>query len=170
MVILGQITQWVDNIPAIVALMSEYESFNFTNMNLTIRVLFSHFLRFSTDKYKHPEFFCWPGAWMAGERASDNIQNLFLKHQSLFSNKETDEGIFPRQLPGRDPEGIMQTFNTFYGTNLLYDLTRQWIYEDGPFVYDLSWLSTAHTKDQLETAAKTAFENLFGVNPDKFQF
>ena len=53
-------------------LKKEYESYDFSPGNYVLRHLFAHFLAFQEDKFKQPEFFCWPGAWMAG----DNVQDL----------------------------------------------------------------------------------------------
>ena len=61
-------------------LMSEYRTFDFGSVNTVARILFSHFLAFMQDKYTRPESFCWPGAWMAGERVSEELAVLFDRH------------------------------------------------------------------------------------------
>jgi hypothetical protein len=165
---LEEVVRWPQTVPEIKAVMTEQDTFNFEIKNLPIRVLFSHFLKFSSDKLKHPEFFCWPGAWMAGSRTSEAIQTLFLTHLSLFSDKEDDDGVFPRIFPGKDPKNIKKTFDVFFGNNILYDLVQQWILNDGPFDYDLSWLSQAYTNEEMANAAKDSFKHLFGVSPDDF--
>ncbi len=39
--------------------------FSFGNI-VPALMLVSLFIAFAEDKFKSPEFFCWPGAWMAG--------------------------------------------------------------------------------------------------------
>ena len=106
---------------------------------------------------------------MVGSRASEKVETLFLTHLSLFSDKEDDDGIFPRNFPGKDPEGVKKMFNTFFETNIIYDLTRQWILSDGPFSYDYSWLSTSEPQTEIIKFAKDSFARLYGVNPDLFE-
>jgi hypothetical protein len=53
--------------------------------------------------------------------------------------------------------------------NIVYDLTHQWILEDGPFRYDYGWLSQAYSKEEMANAAKAAFEHLYGAAPDTFE-
>lgn len=166
---LREIVRWIGASPSLEELMREQETFDYRAENLPVRVLFSHFLAFSRDKLDHPEFYCWPGAWMAGHRAVASNLKLFLAHLSLFSDKEDDDGVFPREFPGKDPESIKRTFNAFFGNNIIYDLTRQWILGDGPFVYDYSWLSTAQPADGMTRFAKEGFEKLYGAHPDAFE-
>jgi hypothetical protein len=167
--VLETVTRWMTDMPLVAEVMQERESFKYKITNLPVRVLFSHFVAFSSDKLRRPEFFCWPGAWMAGSRVSEETQQLFLTHLSLFSDRGDDDGVFPRNFPDRDYEGVMQTFNTFYGTNMLYDLTRQWILQDGPFLYDYSWLSQRHQNAELAERAKSLFVKAYGINPDEFE-
>jgi len=72
------------------------------------------------------------GAWMAGQRVCDNSQRLFLKYLSLFTDRADNDGIFPRNIPGKDPQTIIKTLSNFYANVVNYDLTRQWLLNDGP--------------------------------------
>jgi hypothetical protein len=128
-------------------------------------VVLSHFIALSLDKLEHPEFFCWAGAWMARPGASDKVQELFLRHLSVFADLGDKEGIYPRDIPGKDRESVFQTLNMFYGNNLVYDLTRQWILQDGPFKCDYSWL-TEQPSEKYAEWAKKQFELLYGAHPD----
>jgi hypothetical protein len=166
---LEEIVRWGTSAPAVAQVMIERESFRYQLENLPIRLLLSHFVAFSQDKLKCPEFFCWAGAWMAGGRASEDGYKRFMSHISLFADKGDDDVVFPRNLPGKDPEGVKQTFNVFYANNIVYGLTRQWILQDGPFTYDLGWLSRTHTEDEMAKSAKGIFEHLYGANPDDFE-
>lgn len=56
-VALSVIESWATDIPGVVEILSEKETFRFDPGNVVVRVLFSYFIRFSIDKMKHPEFF-----------------------------------------------------------------------------------------------------------------
>jgi hypothetical protein len=168
MAALKTIVELVDDDAGAAALMGEWESFRFLPANQPIRVIVAHFLVFCRDKYQHPEFFCWPGAF-ARSGATDVYRELFLRNLSLFSDRSDNEGIFPRAIPGRDAADIQETLNTFFGQILLYHMTRQWILEDGPFRYDFHWLTGRHDNDALVAWVKTMFEATFGAHPDAFE-
>jgi len=165
---LAKIGAWANDVPGVANVMRERETFDFDSSNLVVRVLFSHFVAFSQDKLAHPEFFCWAGAGMAGRRAKAHNLALFLRHLSLYTDQADDDGIFPRMRPGVDEVSLLRTLNIFYGNVVLYDLTRQWIVEDGPFKYDFSWLSQRHSASETAAWAKDLFANTYGVRPDVF--
>jgi len=150
-------------------LMEEHRLFRFKPGNMPIRVLFSHFLSFMRDKLKTPEFFCWPGAWMAGERVSEQASELFDRHSALFMDKEDDDGIFPRLVPGRDASVVQEVFDSFYAINLTYDMTDQWIRRPGPFTYNYRWLSQSASHGDIKGFADSHFETIYGVRPDAVQ-
>ena len=127
---LQEIGIWAHEAPGVVDLMRQQANFQFDPSNIVIRVLFSHFIAFSQDKLAHPEFFCWPGAWMAGERVAQRSQTLFLRHLSLYTDRADDDGIYPRYRPGADPKALTDTLSSFYANIVLYDLTWQWIFRD----------------------------------------
>ena len=160
---------WRARSAALKSLMLEHESFDYSGRNLPVRVLFSHFLALNADKLNKPEFFCWPGAWMAGERVSDEIAALFARHSALFIDNEDDDGIFPRLLPDRNEKFVYETFNGFYALNVTYDMARQWIANDGAFKYDYSWLSSSGTHTDFKEFADRHFQGIFGIHPDQFQ-
>jgi hypothetical protein len=75
-------SRWAQDDGPLANLMKEYRSFHYGPRNLPVRVLFSHFLAFMQDKFETPEFFCWPGAWMAGMRVSEHVGKSFDRHQA----------------------------------------------------------------------------------------
>jgi hypothetical protein len=88
------VTRWVHDRAELKALMAEHQSFNYGPENLPVRLLFSHFLTFNADKFTKPEFFCWPGAWMTGERASPEIQpSLIVIQRYLLTKPMTMESF-----------------------------------------------------------------------------
>ncbi len=160
---------WVNSDKGLSPLMTEYQTFEFTQGNLPLRVLFSHFLSFNFDKLATPEFFCWPGAWMVGERLSSNIATLFERHSALFVDKADDGGVFPRILQGKNESKVQRTFESFYSFNVTYDMTRQWIMEPGRFNYNYRWLSESGSPNDIKAFVDRHFEMLYGVHPDDFE-
>lgn len=146
-------------------LMAEHEAYQFSKGNSAVRVLFSHFLSFMRDKHLRPEFFCWPGAWMGGKRLSTDAMTLFDRHGALFVDKEDDDGVYPRLLVGRSEKEVQDTFDDFYMNNVIYDLTRQWITQPGPFSYDYRWLSQKGSDQEIQEFAERSFEGVYGVRP-----
>lgn len=153
------------SLPEFQPLMNEYKSFDFGKGNVVVRILFSHFLSFMKDKAKQPEFFCWPGVWMAGEKTADNAVSLFDRHGALFVDKEDDDGIYPRHVTGRTEGQVQEAFDSFYTNNVVFDLTRQWITESGPFEFEYRWLSQKGSNSDITNYAKRCFKTVYGVNP-----
>lgn len=165
----GKILNWINNSDNLKGLLKEEKEFNYQNENHPIRVILSKYLRFCEAKYKNPEFYCWPGAWMAGEKAKDLNEKLFLNHLSLFMDKKGDKGIYPREFPNIPHENIHKTLNNFYTWNIMYDLTQQWIIKGGPFNYDYSWLTQKQKESDLKKWADDIFAKIYGERPDKFE-
>lgn len=91
----------------------EYKEYRFDPKNFVIRHLFAHFLAFQEDKFSAPEFFCWPGAHMAGENLCERAGVLFEKHGALFVDKEEDDSVFPRTQKGVAKKSLMTSFRRF---------------------------------------------------------
>jgi hypothetical protein len=165
---LAAVVNWQDAAPGFAQLMEEYRTFEYTPINLPIRVFLSHFVSFYRDKFYCPEFFCWPGMYMAGERSNADTRELWLRHLSLFSDRGDKQGVYPRRWPNRSEKAIQDMANHFYGSMVLYDLTRQWLLKDGPFVCDFRWLSENYDQGQIEEWASDLFQKVYGVTLDKF--
>ena len=144
-------------------LMTERTSCSFSHKNLVQRVILSNFLAISCDRKKHPEFFCWPGYWMSEGGQEAWCRELWLKNLSLFSDQEDNGGIFIRNFPNAKKADLEQTLNLFFGNNLFYNLTRQWILDDGPFSYGFSWLSENYAEKDWQTAADRLFRSQYGI-------
>lgn len=166
--IAGEFCRWT-NLPEFASLMSEHESFRFEKGNVAIRIVFAHFLAFMRDKWARPEFFCWPGAWMAGDRVSRDAATLFDRHGALFVDKEDDDGIFPRLPVGRCESDVQEAFDDFYANNVIFDLTRQWITQPGPFRYDYRWLSQKGSDAEIQEFAERTFESVYGARPSSVE-
>jgi hypothetical protein len=123
-------------------------------------------LSFNRDKLTKPEFFCWPGAWMTGERATPEIGRLFDLHSAPFVDKSHDGGIYPRLITGKSESIIQETFEKFYAANVVYDMTRQWAALKGPFEYNYRWLTSSGTQIDMKNFADRHFELVYGVHPD----
>lgn len=164
-----KVRDWDDGSEGFRAMMSHHLNFDYPPENLPVTLLLSHFLAFNRDKFSRPEFFCWPGAWMAGDRVSSEVGALFDKHSALFIDKPDNDGIFPRVLEGRDEANTNKVFQTFYEFAVTYDMTSQWIVRPGPFVYDYSWLSSSATPEDCKRFAASGLERAYGVHPDSFE-
>jgi hypothetical protein len=160
---------WKSMVPGLERLMEEHRTFKFDKKNLPVRVLFSHFVSFSRDRLSRPEFFCWPGKWKVGRNASEEINKLWLRHLSLFSDHPEKPGVYARKWPEREEAAVLETFNNFYGTMAVYDLTRQWILKDGPFVCDYRWMMETYSQESAEAWASDTFKQVFGVALDSFE-
>lgn len=155
--------------PAGNQLMSEWTTFEYKTSNLPIRVMTSHFMDFCRSKITHPHFFCWPGKALALVHSNDKFQELFVRHMSFFTDRADSEQIFTRAFVGRDATALKRTLDTFMGSTILYDLTFQWILNDGPFRYDFRSITHQSNGDALEAWAKGAFKKTFGYHPDEFK-
>jgi hypothetical protein len=166
---LQAVIEWFAKAPGLVELMEEHRTFEYDRMNLPIRVFVSHFVSFCKDKIEHPEFFCWPGVYMAGAGNKQDVRQLWLRHLSLFSDRGDRNGVYPRRWPNRSEDAIKKTFNRFYGTMALYDLTRQWLLKPGPFVVDYSWISEKYDQKHADAWAHDTFKQVYGVTLDDFE-
>ena len=166
---LQAIHEWLDKAPGVPKLMEEYRSFDYDVVNLPIRVFLSHFIALSRDKLSRPEFFCWSGMYLSGQREMPNVRDIWLRHLSLFSDRGDRNGVYPRLWPNRTEDAVMNTFNQFYGMLLLCDLTRQWILKDGPFICDFRWLSMNPDQSRDEAWGNQAFKHLYGVTLNEFE-
>lgn len=162
--IAGELSRWAE-LPEFSQLISEHETFQFEKSNVAVRIIFSHFLAFMRDKLARPEFFCWPGAWMAGQRVSQEAAELFDRHGALFVDKEDDDGIYPRFRSGHHEDDLQEAFQDFYANNVIYDLTRQWITQTGPFRFSYRWLTENGTDEEMIAFAEQNFESVYGVKP-----
>ena len=63
----------------------------------------------------------------------------------------------------------METFNRFYGTMAVYELTEQWILRDGPFNCDFSWMSDNYDQERFEGWANETFKKVFGISLADFE-
>lgn len=166
MIALQIVAGWSRDVDGIRKILEEKKAFQFEPANLVMRVLFSHYVSFCVDKLERPEFFCWPGAWMAGKRVDAASQGLFLKFLSLFTDRADSEEIVPRLIPGAEPADLTKTLSIFFGNIILYDLTRQWTLHDGPFKYDFAWLSQTQSPASLKEWSGEVFKSTYGIHPD----
>lgn len=155
--------------PGARALLGERESWSYTVDNLPIRVMIAEFLAFARDKLEHPHFFCWAGLYCGGARKTPEHEAIFVDHLSLFSDRADTEQIFPRNFPGKDPDGRKMMLDAFFGSLILYDMTLQWILRDGPFRYDFGWMTGRPQNDELVAWAKRMFKANYAVDPDDFE-
>jgi hypothetical protein len=107
--------------------------------------------------------------YMSGQRQIPNVQDIWLRHLSLFSDRGDKNGVYPRRRPNRTENAVRNTFDQFYGTMALYELTRQWILKDGPFVCDFRWLAENYDQARAEAWGNQTFKQVYGVTLDDFE-
>lgn len=166
---LAVIADWLEKHPRVHDLMEEYRTFEFEKVNLPLRVFFSHFLAFSRDRFAHPEFFCWPGIWKTSATSKADVAALWLRHLSLFSDRGEKPGVYPRRWPGRSDTATRSMFESFYGSMALYDLTRQWILQEGPFICDYKWLYENYSQEKADAWADDTFSQVYGLKLADFE-
>ena len=166
---LRAVHEWLEKAPGLPKLMKEYRTFEYGSTNLPIRVFLSHFVALCRDKLDHPEYFCWAGVYMSETRKMTTVRDIWLRHLSLFSDRGDRSGVYPRGWPNRAEEAVRKTFIEFYGSMALYELTRQWILEDGPFVCDFRWISEIYDQSRAEAWGSDSFRQVYGVTLDEFE-
>ena len=58
--------------------------------------------------------------------------------------------------------------DNFYMWVSMYEMTRQWLVDEGPFEYDYNWLTSKFTSAEIKAWADSGFEKSTGVHPDTF--
>jgi hypothetical protein len=109
--------------------------------------------------------------WMGerpGRLSLEDAVRLFKEHEALFLDRE-DGDIYPRVLSGKDPAAVETTFNAFYAANAVYEMTRQWIVDDGEFELDFLWLTSKYSRSEIKDWAGFYLEQSYGVRPDAFR-
>jgi hypothetical protein len=166
---INTVLSWAnDNIVS--KILEEEAELKFSNDNLPIRLMFSKYYRFQEDKLKYPNVFCWFGYHANSSNGNvdfEIIDMLYAKHHALFTD-DFDGEIKPSLFKGRTEENIMNSFNTFYEFNIMYDLLLKWIYEEGEFKYDYKWLAGERAKT-FTPIIKEKFTRQFGIDIDKIQ-
>jgi len=165
---LSKFVDWCENENSLKKLLKENESFSYDERNHLVRLIFGRFLSFQLDKIKNPEFFCWPGAYLEGERRTSNTDRLYKKHQAIFK-ENINMDIGPSTLPDIESEVLEDTAGHFYSALTVYELCRQWALSKGDFNYNLPWISKEHSKKDADAWIKNNFINVFGVSPDDFE-
>lgn len=164
------VSRYADTHPAWRVLMEEDRTFEYSNVNFPIRVLLARFTRIQRDKLKTPQFFCWPGMCLTSFRQaldSETALALFREHEALFLDR-ADRDVYPRLVPGKDEKTLQRLLDQFYTWVSLYEMTRQWLVEDGPFDYDYGWLTSKFSDEEMRKWANGAFKVATGVHPDAF--
>lgn len=148
-------------------LIKEHQSFKFTPNNIVLRVLTGEFLMFLADRLETPEFFCWTGYWLT-KGGGERQRELWLKHLSLFTDKADDGALFARNQLGRNEEDVLGVFNQFFASIILYDLSKQWVINTGPFRLDYSWLTSSPSDPKFIERVNGVFRKHFGVELGEF--
>lgn len=156
--------------PAWKLLTEEDRTFQYGRENFPIRVLLGRFTRIQHDKLTAPQFFCWPGMCMTNFRQAlddQTVSSLFAEHGALFLNRP-DLDVYPRARPDKDEGTLQDLLDNFYIWVSIYEMTRQWLVDDGPFEYDYNWLTSKFPNSVIKEWADRHFEMSTGAHPDTF--
>lgn len=165
------IKKWVDHEESIKKLLEEEKASLYDNINLPVRLFFSKFLRFQIDKFDTPHLFCWPGMTLIQHENFSNSQKFestFERHRALFVDQGDGEVRYTLFNEANN-ENWEKTFNNFFMWNCQYDMVRQWITEEGPFLYNYNWLTPRYSNLDFEKIVGKQFQEAFGVNPQDFK-
>ncbi|WP_271729828.1 hypothetical protein [Aquimarina algiphila] len=152
------------------SILKEEEELKYSYENLPIRLIFSKYYRFQEDKYKYPNVFCWFGFHATSKNSNidfKSMNDLFNKHHALYTD-DIDGEIKPTLYKGKSEKNIMDTFNTFYQFNILYDLIFKWVSEEGEFNFDYKWLFNKRAETEIP-AIKDMLEKYFNIALDEIK-
>lgn len=164
------VTRYADEHPAWNMLVEEDRTFEYSEGNFPIRVLLGRFTRMQRDKLTAPQFFCWPGMCLTSFRQAldaEAVVSLFSEHEALFLNRP-DLDVYPRLVPGKEEKTLQRLLDDFYVWVSMYEMTRQWLVDDGPFEYDYNWLTSKFTHSEIKDWADRNFQTSTGIHPDDF--
>lgn len=162
---------WADTHEGWMALDDEGRTFDFQKGNHPIRVLLSRFIQFQRDKLASPHFFCWPGVCMTSDQQvidPSEALRLFNKHEALFLNR-ADLDVYPRLVRGIDEAKLQALLDNFFVWVSMYELTRQWLIEDGQFQYEFGWLTSKFSDDEVKRWVDEFFKSAMEFHPDDFE-
>lgn len=162
------VAEWENKQPLVKKLMDEHKDFKFGPPNPATRILLSEFIAFAKDKLDRPDFFCWPGAWLAGSRTNEDIQNLWLNHLALFSDTADSQTIVARKVNGRENKNVNTAFQNFYVNVMTCDMMHQWVLSDGQFKLKYDWLSEKNNSEKMEQFARELFFKQFNIRIEDF--
>ncbi|MBS6034000.1 MAG: hypothetical protein KIB40_12780 [Pantoea sp.] len=164
----NKVRGWCENESCIIDLLKQNESFKYESSNILIRIVFARFLSFQLDKFEKPEFFCWPGAYMNDVYKNKELEKLHFKHFAIF-REDKNRNIAPATSKSVSNENILNTTFQFYQALGVYDLCRQWIYEDGPFKYRFAWTRDSEVEDDIKNELNSSYQAYFGESLDGFR-
>jgi hypothetical protein len=166
------VTTWPAESAGFAELAAQDATFRFPENDLPIRLFIARFVAFQRDKLANPQFFVWPGVHAALPDGSgltdDELLRLYGEHEPLFI-RVPKGSVQPAVIAGRATDDINQMFTTFYVWNLYYNLVWQWHVQDGPFVFDFTWLLPNWSAEGMERWASAILSQAFGCLPGDFE-
>ncbi len=163
-VVMRKILDWKESCPNIREVLRESENFEYQPLNLPIRILLSHFIKFTEDKFKFPEFFCWPGIHKVGESVKPEYMDVFNRNLALFVDHPVKHGIYTGFKSEVNKETEKRIIESFYQNNVAYNLFRHWITSKDDFEYEYTWLTHDATLEEYIDFCDRTFKGLVGIN------
>jgi len=164
------VMNWVKENESVQTLLKEESEMKFSSGNISIKLFASKYIRFQEDKLKYPNIFCWTGKSMTGEVSSEIslelVEKIFNKHKALFIDDIGNE-IKPMIFDGYSEQNTMDTFQSFYTYNTIYDMIMKWIHQSGEFTYNYEWLTTKFTEQEMKDWIRENFKSSFKIYPEE---
>lgn len=166
--VLEKVISWNEKYDSIHEIMCEEKTYSYKNELLPIRFLLSKFIILCVDKQENPEFFCWTGACSAGEKLKDSYISLTEKHKAPFINQK-DLDVYAAYQEGINEDNIEILKDHFTTMNILSNLIKQWIINEGEFNIDfINEIRAKHNESELKEAYSTIFKNHFNFDLNDF--
>lgn len=139
--------------------------------NVPIRFYFAEHRSILETKIQIPHFFCWPGYYLVhisdDHEEAESIQEILRLHQPPFeSTSLTVESISVRRSQFTS-ESKAKFVSDYFGSQVLYDLVRQWISQRGNFRMKYLWKPnlTEEDRTRLEDRFFAVFRRHLGSIP-----
>ncbi|MEQ4620036.1 hypothetical protein ABN056_02145 [Providencia vermicola] len=166
---LNKIINWKNENKKISEIIDEEIDYSFKDEFYQVRFLFSKFITFSQDKLNSPEFFCWTGACSAGKNVNDEYRKLTEKYKAPFINQK-DLDVYAASIDNINENNLEKMKDSFTLMNIISNLTRQWINNDGDFKIDfIKEINGKYSYDELYQSYSLIFKNHFGVDFEQFK-
>jgi hypothetical protein len=134
--------------------------------SMPIRFCFAKHLNLMKDKADYPQYFCWPSvSWSEFNGPSDlDSLNLFYRNSCPFVRTSLAGEVRPNLNQFVNPKSAGELVATYFRWQIIYDLVRQWISEDGPLKFDYQWMDPGKGPKEFRDLVAEDFARAFGCD------
>jgi len=151
-------------LPGIQSLEQEALNWEFTPAGMSVRFIYAKHLSLMKDKSLYPEYFCWPVIYFSdiGDRPSALKLALMERHNPPFIAESMDGPVKANFLGCPDSSKEVKVLSTYFLSQIMYDITRQWIVKPGKFSFKYPW--SGDFRDDEFQAILNAFRFNYGYD------